>query len=96
MEEERYVYCKTCGNWDKAWVQGYANKRQLTQQRWKRLTYNNQVYFGYKLIPCIENRHHVFQTALSKLQIIRKLKRRNTDAKTHRHIGNRMARISQY
>lgn len=94
MPEERYVYCITCGTWDKAWLQGYANKRKLKQKRWKRLTFKNKIYFGYRLIPCIENRHHIFQTALSKLQLLRKLRRRCSDGRTHRGISRRLSRIS--
>lgn len=77
MEKEiTYIYCETCGTWDRAWFTGYCNKRKLDQKRWKNLTKNNKVYFGYKVMPCIFNGHHVFQVALTKMQLFRKLKKR--------------------
>ena len=92
---ERYVYCKTCGRWDKAWVMGKTNKRRTRLKKWKMLIYKNMVYFGYGLIPCLEKKHHIFQVALTKLQLARKLKRRyKEDDRTIRRIGTRLSRIS--
>lgn len=93
QQEERFVFCKTCGAWDKAWCSGFHNKRKEKQKRWKRLTLKNKVFFGYRLIPCVENKHHIFQVALTKLQLIRKLKRRN-DSGNLRRISSRMSRIT--
>ncbi len=94
MPEDRFVFCKTCGKWDKAWCCGFHNKRREKQKRWKRLVLKNRLYFGYRLLPCIENKHHIFQVALTKLQLISKLKRRNTDARSRYVISSRMSRIS--
>lgn len=92
MSEERFVYCKTCGAWDKAWCCGYHNKAKEKQKRWRRLTVDNKVYFGYRLIPCIENKHHIFQAALTKLQLIRKLKENKNGSPLR--TSNRLSRIS--
>lgn len=76
MKEYTYIYCKTCGTWDRSWFTGFCDKRKQKQKRWKNLIKNNEIHFGYKIMPCIFNGHHVLQVTLTKMQLVRKLKKR--------------------
>ena len=90
---DNYIFCKTCGRFDRAWVHGYANRRKTKQKRWKKLIKKNVIFFGYNIIPCLENKHHLIQISLTKLQLARRLRRGNKDGRHTRSLGNQLVRI---
>ena len=78
LSEKRFVYCKTCGAYDKAWFKFQCKKRSTPTKTWKRLIDHNKVYFGYRLIQCVKKRH-VLVPNLTVKQLLRRLKRSNVN-----------------
>jgi len=92
--EDKFVYCKTCGAWDKAWLHADCKKNKKMLKRWQKIIKQDKIYFGYNLMPCLENSHHILQVALTKAQLTRKLKERCKDGRTARSISHRLYLLS--
>lgn len=92
--EDKFVYCKTCGVWDKAWTHTKCKKKKKMLKRWQKLIKKDEIYFGYNMMECVENSHHIMQVALTKAQLLRKLKERCKDGRTARSISRRLFLVS--
>jgi len=73
MDDVRFVYCETCGKYDKAWfVKPCIRKKQ--DSNWKSSVRKNKLYFGYKMIQCIEEGHTI-KASLTYKQLTTNMKK---------------------